>query len=423
MCATENLVAKIDVSETRWMLRCFDVSMGGYDGAEIAELVGIYILDKLEPLLGRNNVGIYRDDGIACLFNKSGPETDRMRKKIIEIFKENRLQITIETNLTVADFLDVTLDLSKELYYPFKKPNNEILYINSQSNHPPSIIKQLPKTIAMRFSSLSSNQDVFNKAKPDYEEALKKSGYNEKLSFTPKPKTTKKKRQRKIIWFNPPYSSNLKANIGKEFFSLLEKHFPVGSPLHKLFNRNNVKLSYSCMPNISTIMTKHNMKTLQSIEPPTTNKKTCNCRDESSCPLDGKCLMKSIIYKATVTTNKEEKFYLGCCETEFKTRYNNHKQTFKSPKLTNSTELSKYIWMLKEENKKYSIKWTIAARASPYACGTRKCDLCLTEKMLILDSEAGKMLNKRAEILYKCRHQNKYKLKNLREDILPPPSI
>ena len=74
------------------------------------------------------------------------------------------------------------------------------------------------------------------------------------------------------------------------------------------------------------------------------------------------------------------------------------------------TWLSTYIWSLKEKNIKYDITWSIAAKASPYACGTRKCDLCLTEKLLIAKSDPEKMLNHRAEIFAKCRHQNKFKV-------------
>ncbi len=75
-----------------------------------------------------------------------------------------------------------------------------------------------------------------------------------------KPKETnkRKKRSRNITWFNPPYSSNITTNIGKQFFKLLDKCFPPGHQLHKLLNRNTVKLSYSCMPNMKQIISAHN---------------------------------------------------------------------------------------------------------------------------------------------------------------------
>ena len=45
----------------------FDVTMGSYDGAEVCELVGLYLLGKLAPLIGTTNVGLYRDDGLAVI--------------------------------------------------------------------------------------------------------------------------------------------------------------------------------------------------------------------------------------------------------------------------------------------------------------------------------------------------------------------
>ena len=56
----------------------------------------------------------------------------------------------------------------------------------------------------------------------------------------------------------PPYAMNVKTNIGKEFFKLLNKHFPLNNELNKLFNKNTVKLSYSCTKNMDAIITAHN---------------------------------------------------------------------------------------------------------------------------------------------------------------------
>ena len=78
------------------------------------------------------------------------------------------------------------------------------------------------------------------------------------------------------------------------------------------------------------------------------------------------------------------------------------------------TELSKHIWDLKKQKRQYSIKWSIAARASPYKCGSRRCDLCLTEKRTIALAEKDSLLNHRSEIISKCRHTNKFRLKNFK---------
>ena len=129
------------------------------------------------------------------------------------------------------------------------------LYVHKESNHPPSILKNIPESINKRLSDISSDKECFDSAKAIYQEALDKSGYRYNLSFqpsqTPRQRNT---RQRNILWFNPPYSKNVATNVGKCFLSLIDKHFPKSNPLHKIFNRNTLKLSYSCMGNIKTIM-------------------------------------------------------------------------------------------------------------------------------------------------------------------------
>ena len=196
--------------------------------------------------------------------------------------------MTVELGLTCTDFLDVTLDLEKNLYSPYRKPNDEPLYIHIQSNHPPSIRKQLPSMIEERLSAISSDEETFNKAKPVYEEALRKSGYSEDLKFNMERKPLKKNRRRNIIWFNPPYSSSVKTNIGRKFIDLVSTHFPKHHRYHKLFNKNNMKLSYRTMPNMENIITKHNRKLLSTMES-IDNERACNCRNKVTCLLRGNC--------------------------------------------------------------------------------------------------------------------------------------
>ena len=141
----------------------FDVTMGSWDGAEVCELVGLYILNEAEPKFGKDNIGLYRDDGLSSLHNHSGPQADRARKDLIQIFKQHGLSITVETNLTATDFLDVTFDLQSGKFFPYRKPNDKPLYVDSSSNHPHSIIKQLPDMIKNRLSELSCDENEFNK--------------------------------------------------------------------------------------------------------------------------------------------------------------------------------------------------------------------------------------------------------------------
>ena len=68
---------------------------------------------------------------------------------------------------------------------------------------------------------------------------------------------SKNTRKRKVIWFNPRYSMNVETNIGKTFLKLVKKHFPRNNSFHKIFNKNTIKISYSCMRNISSIIPSH----------------------------------------------------------------------------------------------------------------------------------------------------------------------
>ena len=106
------------------------------------------MLSLLGKRFGEENVGLYRDDGLAVLKNTSGPQTDRARKDLIKIFQDNGLKITVETNLSRVDFLDVTfVNLTDGTFYPYRKSRSTTLYINSDSNHPHTITKQLPAMI------------------------------------------------------------------------------------------------------------------------------------------------------------------------------------------------------------------------------------------------------------------------------------
>ena len=116
---------------------CFDVSMGSYDGAEVCEIVGLYILHHLRKSFNNEDIGLYRDDGLAA-FSNMGPRTaDKIRKKLIGILKEFDLKITCETNLKIVNYLDVTLDLKTENFRPYRKPDNTPTFIHAYSNHPP----------------------------------------------------------------------------------------------------------------------------------------------------------------------------------------------------------------------------------------------------------------------------------------------
>ena len=394
----------------------FDVPMGSYDGAEVCELVGNLKLHQLSScsICDKTEIGLYRDDGLGVFRNLSGPQSERKRKEIIKLFKDCGLSITIKCRLETVNFLDVTFDIVNNTYEPYRKPNDTPLFISINSNHPKSIKNTIQKSVETRLSNISCNENVFNKHKGIYEESLKKSGYDACLKYQKteqkKDRNGKKKRKRKIIWFNPPFSSSVKTKIGKTFLELIDKHFPKTSKLHKIFNRNTVKISYSCTKNMASIISAHNKKILQ----PKNEEFGCNCRESNECPLDRKCLTPQIVYQADVTntTNVEKKHYLGISFPPFKVRSRNHTRDFKHKRYMNCTELAKYVWRLKEKDIIPRVNYK--QRRKVYGRPKDKfCQLCLTEKLEILNFEdPNNLLNERSEFFKKCRHTNKYLIKN-----------
>ena len=210
--------------------------------------------------LNKQSSGFYRNDGLVLLRNTSKQKTDRIQKDIIEIFTNAGFKIKIKTNLHIAVFFDATFHLLDGMYKPYKKLNDQLFYVNTSSNHPPQIIKQLPISISNRLSNNSSNKQVFDMSKGEYEKALRESGYkNVSLIYTDKKDIKQKRnRSRNIIWFNPPFNKNVSTNVAKRFLNLLDQHFPKSNKLHAIFNRNTVKVSYSCTQNMWSMIKSHN---------------------------------------------------------------------------------------------------------------------------------------------------------------------
>ena len=81
----------------------FDVSMGAYDRAEVCQLVGTYMLNVLSKKYNKNDFGLYQDYGLTVLKNKSGPQSEQVKKNIQKIFKEHGLDIIIQCNMKVVN--------------------------------------------------------------------------------------------------------------------------------------------------------------------------------------------------------------------------------------------------------------------------------------------------------------------------------
>ena len=157
--------------------------MGGYNSAQIADLVGLYILNTLGRIADPIHIRLYRDDSSLYIPNSDGPKCSSIQKKIIRIFKFLGFKIEISSNIKIANFLDITLNLSDNSYRPFLKTNQYPSYINVNTNHPSSIIKQIPKAVNMRTRRLSSNKKSFHERSKMYFEALKNCGFKEEFIY------------------------------------------------------------------------------------------------------------------------------------------------------------------------------------------------------------------------------------------------
>ena len=395
----------------------FDVGMGFFDGAEICEIVGLFLLEELKEL--DIDVGIYRDDGLAvCDLSPRGVECTK--KKMSAIFRKHNLEITIEANRKRIEFLDVYLDLEKDEYGPFLKPNDTPVYVDAGSNHPPKVLENIPKGINRRLSTISANKEIFDKAAPTYQTALENSGHNFKLNFEQVPeqneneneKKTAKKRKRNIIWFNPPYSRAVMTNVGKTFLQTMDKHFPPGNPLHQIFNRSKVKMSYRCTPNLARKISGHNSKILNANKTDAMPARECNCRKKDECPVQGKCLQDGVVYQATISRQDGRvDTYIGLSEPPFKDRFRNHKSNFKTRNPKNATSLSKHIWKLQDQNIEYDVSWKIVSRAKPFNHVTNYCQLCTREKYFIIFQPEMASINSRNEIAGPCLHKHNKLLK------------
>ena len=122
------------------------------------------------------------------------------------------------------------------------------------------------------------------------------------------------------LWFNPPFNLNVETNIGRWFLTLVKNCFPRHHPLHKICNRNTLKLSYSCLPNMGRLVQISNRKKkISAIND--TRPDGCSCADKTQCPVDGNCKQKGVIYQARVASEKQEETYIRLACTDFKTRF------------------------------------------------------------------------------------------------------
>ena len=167
------------------------------------------------------------------------------------------------------------------------------------------------------------------------------------------------------------------------------------------------------MKNMDSIISGHNHNILN----PKLKSFGCNCRKKSSCPLNGECLTPKVIYCVDVSNkvNIGQNFYFGLVKTTFKDRCTNHKWDVKCIKYQYNTELTKYIWNLKNNSIKYNIQCKVVDKVYGNANPTM-CKLCLTEKLWIINHiNDNNILNKKSELINKCRHLNRFLLKHVKK--------
>ncbi len=164
--------------------------------------------------------------------------------------------------------------------------------------------------------------------------------------------------------------------------------------------------------NIKSIIQSHNKNVIEKTV--TTPEKACNCRKDA-CPLDGACLTECIIYEAKVSTGLSDKFYIGSTGRSFKDSYGSHKYSFQHQGKS-ETELSKYVWSLKNNKIATNISWKILRqlrRTRPSARGA--CPLCNAEKMAIANADKRSLLNSRSELNSMCPHYKSLYFKRIRK--------
>ena len=104
----------------------FDAPIGAYDDAELCELVGIFLSEKISDICNEGDIGLYRDDGLAIFRNKSGTELEKIIKKLQRLLKEYDLEITAESKQKLVNYLNITLNLKDDTFRLYHKLGDQM---------------------------------------------------------------------------------------------------------------------------------------------------------------------------------------------------------------------------------------------------------------------------------------------------------
>ena len=166
----------------------------------------------------------------------------------------------------------------------------------------------------------------------------------------------------------------------------------------------------------------HNRKIIEKTMKKEKSPEGCNCQKRNlPCFAKGNCKVQCVVYNAEVKSEravnieKEDTVnYIGMTEGSLKARYTKHKSDMNKPNNDKgTTKLAKHISELKEKGIKFEINWSIKERCKPYVAGAKNCNLCMAEKIHILEAENRSSLNSRSEMLAMCRHKWKFLLENI----------
>ena len=204
------------------------------NGTEVCEIVGLFLLNNLANKFDKTSVGLYRDDGLALFKNISGHRADKIRKEFHQLFKENKLSLEIECNLKTVNYLDITLDLNIGTYKPYRKPND----------------KNFISTLNPITLQIFLNNYLYQ-LKLDY------------LTFPAIFNTNHQIMKMKAKLNRPKIAKETSSGSTRLF---QRTSLPNNHKYHKIFNKNNVKISCSCMANIKSIINTHNKEVITAKE-------------------------------------------------------------------------------------------------------------------------------------------------------------
>ena len=395
----------------------FEITMGSYHGAECTDLVGNYIMNCISDLNLPVKVGLYRDDMIGYSCARSLRIVEDCRKKIFRCFKELGLTIVFTPPSRIITFLDIVFDFQKRTFGV--NPKDEIIYVNSDSDHPLRTIKGIPSMVNSRLLRLSSCEKEYDRVKPIFSNALNSCGYSTGFNYVKSDNSIIKKkriRQRNVTWWNPPFSSNADG-VARKAFSIIDEYLFKNNFLSRIFNKNSVKISYKTLPGaaLSGVIASHNRRVLNvNVDTPA---RSCNCRRAKLCPVGGFCLKENMIYRVDVTAGLEKRHYDGMCSRPFKARFNEHRSScFKKMKEGDkcSTTLASYVRRCLKNGIKVDMKWKLLASAKSF--DGESCRLCDLEKFVLFYNDRGKFkggsglsLNKKDELFHGCVHTKKFR--------------